>query len=197
MSKVLRQFLFLGIGLLWAARVGFADVYTIDPAHSSVNFGIAHMMISEVQGTLTDVAGTVELDKENLADTKIDVTIQAKSINTHVEARDNHLRSADFLDVEQFPTITFKSTMVKEQDGGWVVVGDLTLHGITKRTSFPIKISGPITHPMDGTMVIGLSGNLTIDRQEFGVTWNKQMDNGGWVVGSEVKISFHAEAKKS
>ena len=195
MSKVLKKLLLSMGGLLLVAQIGAADIYTIDPAHSFIEFTVTHMMVSEAKGSFDDVAGTVEFDKDNIAVTKIDVTIQAKSINTHVEARDKHLRSPDFFDADNYQTITFKSTMLKEQDNGWVVVGDLTLHGVVKRTSFPLKIKGPIT-TMDGKMVIGLVGNLTVDRQEFGVSWNKQMDNGGYAVGNDVDVSFSVEAKK-
>ena len=173
-----------------------ANEYVLDTGHSSINFAVTHLMISEVKGGFTDYRGTVQYDPADVSKTEVDVTIQVASIDTHLEARDNHLRSADFLDAEKFATSTFKSTMAKKEDDGSVtLVGDLTMRGVTMKVSLPVKITGPVKSPMGGE-VIGLSGEFIVNRSEFGIAWNKDMDGGGVVVGNDVKISINAEAKR-
>lgn len=191
------KFFAVFLGLFSIVSAASADVYNIDPAHASVGFSVSHMTVSEVKGSFKDVAGVIEYDPANPEAVQIDVAIQVKSINTGVEGRDGHLQQGEFFDAVNHPVITFKSAMVEKTDDGLTVVGDLTIKGVVKRTSFPVKIVGPVTSPMDGkTAVIGISGELTVDRQEFGVSWNKDMDNGGYLVGNEVKISFSVEAKR-
>ena len=131
-----------------------------------------------------------------MAATKIDVTIQAKSIDTRLEMRDGHLQKPEFFDAEKYPTITFKSTAVTQSEGALTLEGDLTIKDVTKKVSIPVTIAGPVNMP-EGVRLIGLTGGLTINRQDYGVNYSKQLDNGGLAVGNDVKISFSVEAKGS
>lgn len=192
--KKLFQFLAALVLSFTFAVAAQANEFIIDTGHTSINFAVTHLMVSEVKGGFTDYRGTVNYDPADVFKTVVDVTIQAASINTHLEARDNHLRSADFLDSEKFAAITFKSTMAKKEDDGSItLVGDLTIRDVTKRISIPVKIAGPVKSPMGGE-VIGVSGEFIVNRSEFGVAWNKDME-GGVVVGNDVKVSINAEAK--
>lgn len=190
MSKAMRHMV-LVVGLLVAGKVFAADVYTIDPAHSSIGFSVKHMMVSTVPGTFDDFAGTVAYDAKDAASTKVDVTVQAKSVNTKMDKRDEHLRSPDFFDVAKFPAITFTT---KSYDGK-VLVGDLTLKGVTKEISVPVVIEGPVKGMM-GDEMIGLSGQFTINRQDYGVSWNKTLDAGGIALGNDVIVTVNVEAHK-
>jgi polyisoprenoid-binding protein YceI len=174
-----------------------ADTWQIDPAHTNVEFTVRHMMISNVKGQFEKTSGTITTNGNDPTTAKIDATIDASSINTRVDKRDAHLKSPDFLDVEKFPTITFKSTKI-EADGPnkWKVTGDLTLHGVTKPVVVEVESSGaPITDP-SGKMRAGASATATISRKDFGIVWNKAMETGGVVVGDEVAISIDVEAIK-
>ncbi len=194
MKKVFQVFAVAVLSFVFAVAAQ-ADEYILDTGHSSINFAVTHLMVSETKGGFTDYRGIVKYDPADVSKTEVDVTIQVASLNTHLEARDNHLRSADFLDAEKFATITFRTTMAKKEDDGTVtLVGDLTLHGVTIKVSIPVKITGPVKSPMGGE-VIGLSGEFIVNRSEFGVAWNKDME-GGVVVGNDVKVSINAEAKK-
>ena len=179
-------------GIATAAAAG--DTYVIDPAHSTVGFLVQHLTVSQVQGQFNDFQGTIDLDPADAAATKVDVTIQTKSIDTRNENRDKHLRSPDFFDADKNPLITFQSSAVTADGKAYSITGDLTIKGVTKKATVPLVISGPITNPMGGGQVIGLSGQTKINRQDFGVSWNKQMDKGGFVVGNDVQININLEA---
>ncbi len=174
-----------------------ADTWQIDPAHTSVEFTVRHMMISNVKGQFEKTSGTVTTDGNNPTSAVIDATIDAASVDTRVAKRDAHLKSADFLDVAKYPTITFKSKKVEaDGPGKWKVTGELTLHGVTKEVV--LEIDGPtppVKDPM-GNMRAGASATTTISRKDFGLTWNKTMESGGVLVGDEVKISIDVEAVK-
>lgn len=190
MSKLLRVMV-LVVGVLLAGKVFAADVYTIDPVHSSIGFSVKHMMVSTVTGTFDDFAGTIEYDPSKPgAPFHAEATIQAKSVNTRNAKRDEHLNSPDFFDVAKFPTITFTS----KSFNGTTLVGDLTMKGITKEVSIPVSISGPV--PGMGDTIIGLSGQVTINRQDYGVNFNKMLDNGGVAVSNDVIVSINFEAHK-
>lgn len=176
-----------------AARA--AETYTIDPVHSTVGFSVPHMMVSSVKGVFTDYEGTIQFDPQAPEQTSINVVIQAASIDTRVKDRDTHLRSPEFLDTAQFPLITFVSRFVKKSADGYLVTGDLTIHGVTRSVDLPLSFSGPVATPF-GSEVIGLNGTLPINRQDFGVSWNKTMDQGGVVVGDIVTVDISVEAKK-
>lgn len=193
MGKVTRL-LFVVVGLLLASRVYAADVYAIDAGHSTLGFSIKHMMVSSSTGAFDQIEGSIAFDPNDLAASKAEATIQAKSINTRQEKRDGHLRSADFFDVEKFPTITFVSKAITQAGEGYTIVGDLTMKGVTKEVSIPVTVSGPVKTAM-GT-VLGLSGSFTLNRQDYGITWNKALDQAGVAVANEVKVNIDIEAKK-
>jgi polyisoprenoid-binding protein YceI len=167
------------------------DTYKIDPVHSEVSFKVRHLL-AKVSGRFTKFSGDIKIDTKNINKSSVEVSIDVASINTDVEARDNHLRSDAFFDVAKYPTITFKSTSVKEVAKGKLeITGDFTIHGVTKRITFPITNAGTQAGPKPGTVVAGfIDGALTIDRQEYGVSYGKGM------VGDEVAISLNIEAGK-
>jgi len=171
-----------------------ADTYKIDPNHSSVGFGVSHMVINTVHGKFNDFNGTLTLDGKTVTDAK--GTIQTKSIDTGVAGRDKHLKSPDFFDVEKYPTITFVSKKAEAKDGQTVLVGDFTMHGVTKEISLPITVKGPIKDMM-GMERIGLQAKATINRKEYGLGWNKALETGGVVVGEDVELEINAEATKA
>jgi polyisoprenoid-binding protein YceI len=167
--------------------------YTVDPAHSSFEFGVRHMKISTVRGRFLDFQATLEGGEQP----RIEGSIETGSAVTYDETRDGHLKSPDFFDVEKFPTITFKSKKVERAgEGKWKVTGDLTLHGVTKEAV--LEVQGPmppIKDPM-GNVKSGASATTTIDRKDFGIVWNKAMDGGGVMVGDDVAITVNVEAVK-
>lgn len=174
-----------------------ADNWAIDPMHTNVEFTVRHMMISNVKGQFEKTSGTVTINGSDPTSAKIDATIDATSIDTRVDKRDAHLKSPAFLDVDKFPTITFKSTKVEaDGPGKWKVTGDLTLHGVTKPVVLEVESSGtPITDPMGNTRA-GASATTKINRKDFGLTWNAPLEAGGVMVGDEVAISIDVEAIK-
>ena len=172
--------------------------YKIDPAHSSAQFSVRHMMISNVRGGFGNVQGTVAYDSQNAAASKIDVAIDASTINTLEGARDTHLKSPDFLHVEKFPNITFKSKAVKPNGGGELYVnGDLTICGVTKEVV--LKVDGPSAEEKDpyGNARIGASATTKIKRSEFGLTWNAALETGGILVGDDLKIELEVSLIKA
>jgi polyisoprenoid-binding protein YceI len=172
--------------------------YKIDPAHSSAQFSVRHMMISNVRGGFGNVRGTVAYDSQKPAESKIDVEIDANTINTLENARDTHLKSADFLHVEKYPTITFKSKAVTpDGDGELRVKGDLTIHGVTKEVI--LKVDGPSAEEKDpyGNARIGASATTKIKRSEFGLTWNAALETGGILVGDDLKIDLEVSLIKA
>jgi len=172
--------------------------YKMDPAHSGAQFVVRHMMISNVRGGFTKVEGTIEYDPANVGATKIDAVIDASTIDTREEQRDAHLRSADFLDVEKFPTITFKSTKVEaDGDDELKVTGDLTIHGVTKEVV--LDVDGPTPEAKDpyGNLRVGASAKTKVKRSEFGLTWNAALEAGGFLVGDDLKIELDVSAIRS
>jgi polyisoprenoid-binding protein YceI len=152
--------LLFGFGVVVGARA--AESYKIDPAHTSVGFTIAHLVISEVNGRFDDVTGTITADSNALV--AASATIQVKSIDTAIKKRDDHLRSPDFFDAEKFPTITFESTKVEKNQ----ITGNFTMHGITKEIQFPVVLKGPIKDPWGGTR-IAVTAETTINRTDYGM----------------------------
>jgi polyisoprenoid-binding protein YceI len=172
--------------------------YTIDPAHSSAQFSIRHMMISNVRGGFSSVKGTVEYDSDNPTATTIQAEIDPATIKTLDDQRDTHLKSEDFLHVEKFPVITFKSTKVSpEGNGEGTVTGDLTIHGVTKQVT--LKVEGPTAEGKDpwGNLRIGASATTKIKRSEFGLTWNAALETGGIMVSDDLKIEIDVELIKA
>jgi polyisoprenoid-binding protein YceI len=167
------------------------NTYQIDPAHSSAQFTVRHMMISNVRGSFNKVTGTVVYDPDNIAAAEVEANIDAASISTGDASRDAHLKSPDFLDVEKYPAIVFKSKKVEAASDGEVkVTGDLTIHGVTKETV--LKVEGPTDETKDpfGNVRIGASAVTKIKRSEHGLTWNAALETGGFLVGDELKIEL-------
>lgn len=169
-----------------------AGTYTLDTAHSGVGFEVRHMMMSKVRGTLAPTEATFVL-AENPLDSTVTATVDAASIDTNDEGRNGHLRSADFFDVETFPTMTFVSTGVRENGDDFVVDGDLTLHGVTKPVSFDLEFGGFGSDP-NGTYKVGATATGKIDREDFGLTWNAALETGGVLVGKDVKLTLDLQA---
>ncbi len=191
-------------GFLAATSVN-ATEYGFDKAHSHIGFSVTHIL-SKVPGEFKDYDGTFSFDPANPESGKIDVTIQAASVDTDNEMRDHHLQSPDFFDVEKYPTITFKSTGVSKGSGDneYQVAGNLTLHGVTKPVTLDVQYLGSDEQPMgkDGKMtakIAGFSATATIDRRDFGLIWNKTLASGNLMVSNDVAISLDVAAmdKKS
>lgn len=180
----------------WLAAPAAAATYKIDEAHSAVTFKVAHLAISKVSGRFDKFSGTIEYEPGNTAKWKTEAVIDVNSINTNVEARDKHLRSADFFDVEKFPTMTFKSVKVsgyKNMKGK--LHGELTLRGVTKPVVLTVEGSGPVTDPWGSERMAAIAVT-SINRKDFGLTWNKVMETGGLVVGDKIDIVIEIEAVK-
>lgn len=167
--------------------------YAIDPTHSFVHFSVRHMMVSNVRGEFTKLTGTVEFDPEKPEASTVEATIDANSISTRDPQRDGHLKSADFLDVEKFPTIAFRSRKIETHSGGAKVTGDLTIHEVTRE--IVLDVDGPTPEIKDpwGKQRIGASATARLDRKAFGLTYNAALETGGVVVGDEVKITIDVE----
>ncbi|WP_188454604.1 YceI family protein [Virgibacillus oceani] len=171
--------------------------WNVDAAHSSLEFVVKHMMMSKAKGVFSDFEAVIEADPENLEGATVEFTVDANSIDTRNEARDNHLRSADFFDVENHPNLTFKATTItKKSDSNYDVTGDFTIRDTTKPVTFNVTLEGLHKDPMSGNQVAGFSGTGKISRKEFGLTWNAALETGGVLVGDEVKINIEIEAHK-
>ncbi len=172
--------------------------WNIDPVHSVAEFKVKHMMISNVKGQFTRVKGALALDETDLANSRVEASIEAASINTREEQRDTHLKSADFFDVEKFPTLSFKSTRVSRvAEGELAVAGELTIHGVTRNVVFTVE--GPTAPGKDpwGNTRIGLSATTKINRKDFGLTYNAALETGGILVGDEVTITLDVQFVKA
>ncbi len=192
MRKAILSLVMLGS----AAPLFAADTYVIDASHSVVGFSVKHMMVANTKGAFGDIKGTVVADPGDLAKSGVEVTIGVASINTNNADRDKHLRSADFFDVEKFPTIAFKSTKVEKKGEGYVATGLLSIKGVSREIALPFTVAGPITDPW-GNVRYGLEfEKVKINRKDFGLTWNKIMETGGLVVGEEVTIELGVELVK-
>jgi polyisoprenoid-binding protein YceI len=181
-------------GALALPGVAATSNWQIDPNHSSAQFAVKHLAISTVRGAFTKVSGTVQLDDKDVTKSSVEVTIDARSVDTRVEDRDKDLRSDHFFEVEKYPTITFKSTRVEQVDPGKLkVTGDLTIHGVTK--SVVLDVDGPTAPVKDpwGNQRAAANATTKVNRQDYGVKWNAKMDNGGWVVGDDVAITIDVE----
>ena len=171
--------------------------YNIDPSHSAAHFQVRHMMVSTVRGEFSKVTGTVQFDPANIATTKIDATIDATTINTREPKRDTHLRSADFFEVEKYPTIKFVSKRVMPASPGKLkVLGDLTMHGVTREVTLDVEGPAPEVKDARGNAKTGASATTKISRKDFGLTWNRAIEAGGVTVGDEVTIEIDVELNK-
>jgi polyisoprenoid-binding protein YceI len=168
-----------------------ATTYKIDPAHSTAQFVVRHMMITNVRGAFSNISGSVTWDGANPSQSKVEAIIDATTIQTNEANRDTHLKSADFLEVEKFPTINFKGTGVKSTgDDELEVRGDLTIHGVSKPIA--LKVDGPTAEGKDpwGNARIGASATTKIKRSDFGLMWNSALETGGFLVGDDLKIEI-------
>jgi polyisoprenoid-binding protein YceI len=172
------------------------ETWQIDSAHASAAFAVKHLMVSTVRGRFSDVKGTVMVAGEDPLTAKADVTIGVGTVDTGIEQRDNHLRSADFFHAEQFPTMTFRSTKVEQagQDA-YRVTGDLTIRGTTRPITLSVTSEGRTRDPW-GNDRMGFSASGRLSRKDFGLVWNQLMETGGAVVGDEVKLTIDVEITK-
>ncbi len=167
--------------------------WVIDSAHTTLGFSARHAMVAKVRGHFEDFAGSFTIDGADPAASTAELTIQAASINTKSSDRDAHLKSADFLDVENFPTLTFTSTAVTVDRDAIIVTGDLTIHGVTRPVDVTYELVGVSQDPWGNTK-IGFEGTAKISRKDFGLVWNAALETGGVLVGDEVTLSLDVEA---
>jgi polyisoprenoid-binding protein YceI len=176
--------------------IATTSTWTLDADHSEVGFSVKHLMVASAKGTFRRFSGKVVLDEANIGASLIEAEIETASIDTRQEQRDAHLRSADFFDAENHPAITFRSTKVEQlRHGYYRAVGDLTIRGTTREVVLDVEETGRGGDPW-GNQRIGFSARTSIKREDFGLTWNQVLETGGFVVGSEVKITLDAEIVK-
>ena len=176
-------------GSAWAAE------WTVDSAHSSASFTVKHMMVSTVRGEFGKMSGTVSWSRLDYSDARVDVTIDAATIDTRDPERDQHLRSADFFDVQRFPTLTFKSKRVAKgrQKGHVTLVGELTIHGVTREVAFDVTPPARERKTPYGSIAAGAEAKARIDRRDFGLTWNQALEAGGVLVSDDVDLDIELE----
>lgn len=170
--------------------------WDVDPDHSIIEFRVAHMVVSKTAGKFTDYRGLVEMDPDTRTFKTIEATINTASVNTNQEKRDAHLRNADFFDVQQYPTMTFKMKSYKSAGDGYTALGDLTLHGVTREITLVGTFNGVTKDPW-GNQRAGFNAEGKLNRKDFGMVWNKTLDSGGLVVGDEVQIRLDIECIKT
>ncbi|HKH49197.1 MAG TPA: YceI family protein [Thermoanaerobaculia bacterium] len=184
----------LALSALAALPVHAAEVYTIDAGHSDVSFQVRHL-VTQVRGKFSDYQGTIQLDPAKLENSKVELRIKAASIDTALPDRDKHLRSEDFFFVEKYPEITFKSQQIKATGKDtYDVTGALTLRGVTKTVTLPVTFLGKVRDPW-GNDKAGFATEATINRKDYGIVWNAALDNGGVVLGDDVKIAINLETQ--
>lgn len=171
-------------------------IYQIDPSHSTAGFSIKHMMIAKVHGGFEKMSGKLTYDPASPAKSGIEVAMETGSINTREPQRDAHLKSADFFDVEKYPQITFKSQSFEKTGDGVKVVGDLTIHGVTKQVTLDMESPSEEAKDPWGNTRMGISGTTKIKRKDFGLTWNAALEMGGVLVGDDVNITLDVQFVK-
>jgi polyisoprenoid-binding protein YceI len=169
-----------------------AGTWAIDPVHSDVSFTVRHMMVSKVRGRFSKFEGTIRTG-ENFVDSSVEASIDMGSIDTNNEQRDGHIRSGDFFDAEKYPTMNYRSLRVRPAGDGYVVEGDLTLHGVTRRVDLALDLNGFTKDPYGGIRT-GFTATTEISRKDFGITTDLPMDGGGTVVGDKIQITLEIEA---
>lgn len=170
-----------------------AQSHAIDPAHSTVEFSVRHLMISKVRGRFSAVSGTVDVPEGSNVPAAVQAVVQTGSIDTREEQRDAHLKSADFLDADTYPTLSFSSTRIEGSGDAFRMTGDLTIHGVTREVTFDGQFEGRGRDPW-GNDRVGYEARATINRKDFGLTWNQALETGGVVVGDEIRIELAVEA---
>ncbi len=187
MKKTILTFLLAITGVSLAA-----DEYLVDAAHTQIGFKVKHMVVTTVQGKFNEFTGKVFYDEADVTKSSVEGTIKVASIDTDNPKRDEHLRNSDFFDAATHPEIVFKSKKIVKQGEGFAAIGDVTMRGVTKEIKVPFTITGKLVDPWGKTRV-GLEATATLNRQDFGVSWNKTLDNGGVLVSNEVKIEINAQ----
>ena len=184
--------------IVWFPVESYAEParWNVDPEHSSIEFRVAHMLVSKTTGKFMDYTGFIDMDAEAGTVKAIEATIKTGSVNTNHEKRDAHLRNTDFFDVEHAPTMTFKMKSYKKTAEGYAAVGDLTLRGVTKEITLVGHYNGTAKDPWGNTRA-GFSAEGKLNRKDFGMVWNKTLDSGGLVVGDEVQIRLDIECIKA
>ncbi|MBO1003840.1 YceI family protein [Pseudogracilibacillus auburnensis] len=168
--------------------------WNVDASHTNVGFSVKHMMVSKVRGRFTEVEGTIEGNPEDLTNAQINFKIHVSSIHTNSDDRDNHLRSADFFDVEKYPYITFSSTeIVKTGNNEYKITGDMTMKDVTKKATFEAEYVGSGKNPW-GVDLAAFEVEGKVSRKEFGLTWNQTLETGGVLVGDDIKITLELQA---
>jgi len=167
--------------------------YTIDPAHTRLGFSARHAMVTTVRGQFQDFAGTAHIDTANPAASSVALTIQTASIDTGVADRDGHLKSGDFFDAEANPEITFVSTKVERDGDDWAITGDLTIKGVSKPVTIDFESTGSARDPF-GNLRVGFEGSTSINRKDWGLTWNAALETGGVLVSEKIKLEFDVSA---
>ncbi|MCR2822533.1 YceI family protein [Lederbergia panacisoli] len=171
--------------------------WNLDNAHSNVDFSVKHMMVSKVKGSFNQFSADIQADPTDLTTASLNFTIDVASIDTRNEDRDNHLRSADFFEVETYPHLTFTSTNIeKKGEDEYTVTGDVSLHGITKPESFTVTFEGLAKDPMSGAEKAGFSVEGKIKRSDYGLTWNAALETGGVLVGDDIKVTMEIQVSK-
>lgn len=179
-----------------AMKAAESGTYSFDKAHSFIGFKVKHMGLIEVPGFFRDFTGTVNYDNADPTKSTVEFSAKATSVDTGVAGRDRHLRTADFFDVEKFPDLTFKSTKVEKKGKGWIVSGDLTMRGVTKPVSIPLEITGFLPGGERSGAKIGIAGETTINRRDFGVNYGNNLPNGLPAIADNVKVVLQIEAGK-
>jgi len=193
MMQLAKRVLFV-FGFLAFSTVSLADLWKIDGAHSTARFKIRHLMIANVSGELTGIKGTFNVDEKDITKLKAEATIDASTLNTNNADRDKHLKSADFFDVQKYPTISYKSKRVmKEADGKFKLVGDLTIHGVTKEVTLLADALTPAIKDPWGNIKRGFFATTQLNRSDFKITWNKTLETGGLLIGETADIAIELE----
>lgn len=179
-----------------AMKMAESGTYSFDKAHSFIGFKVRHMGLIEVPGYFRDFTGEVNYDAKDATKSTVTFKAMMTSVDTGVKGRDDHLRRADFFEVEKYPEMTFKSTGVAKKGKGWIVTGDLTMKGVTKSVSIPFDISGFLPGGERNGPKIGITGEATINRRDFGVNYGNNLPSGIPAIGDEVKVVLQIEAAK-
>lgn len=192
--KVRNALLFLLFTSLTA--VAQTATWNIDPNHSTAQFTVRHMGLSNVSGTFNKVSGTAQMDEKDFSKSSVDAVIDVASVDTRVEMRDNDLRSDHFFDVAKYPTMEFKSKRIEKQGDGYKLIGDLTMHGVTKEVTLTLDQPSGIITDQRGNSHRGFSASTSINRKDWGMTYNSLLQSGDAVVGDTIKIQIDAELVK-
>jgi polyisoprenoid-binding protein YceI len=174
-----------------------STTWNIDSAHTGINFAVRHMVVSKVRGRFGKYSGTITLDDADIARSSVEVSVDASSLDTGVADRDTHLRSPDFFDVEKFPELTFRSKRIEQvEDTRYRVIGDLTIRGVSREVALDAEYGGRGKDPW-GNERIGFVAKTSIDRKEFGLTWNQTLETGGILVGDRVEIELDVQGVRA